>query len=177
MTLWGSGKTCKSNSRRLGCGLHANGGIGSGLGPAGDLYEGLGEGVDDDVGFSAAEAFDGEFGGFGIFGGIPEADDDAVVGHVGADALAEGSGLREGEGRQGGDEDDGAGFGGERVEDLAGDGGVEEDGLVVGALHELDEHEGCEFVGLVAGGDADYGEVVLFDDGARDSAWGGGWFG
>ena len=62
--------------------------------PVGDLLKGLGEGVDDDVGFAAAEALDGLFGGLvGVVGGVPEADDDAVVGKVRADALADGSGL------------------------------------------------------------------------------------
>ncbi len=98
----------------------------------------------------------------GVFGGVPKADDDAVVGKVRADALADGAGLREGEGRQGGDEDDGVGLVGERVENLAGDGGGGKvEGLVGGALHELDEHVGGELVGLIAGGDADDGEVFL----------------
>ena len=97
-----------------------------------------------------------------VFGWVPEADDDAVEGKVGADALADGAGLGEGEGRQRGDEDDGVGLVGEGVEDLVGDGGGgEEEGLVVGALHELDEHVGGELVGLIAGGDADDGEVGL----------------
>ena len=33
--------------------------------------------------------------------------------------------------------------------------------LVGGALHELDEHVGGELVGLIAGGDADDGEVFF----------------
>ena len=145
--------------------------------PLGDLLEGLGESVDDDGGFAAAEALDGVFGGLvGIFGGVPETDDDAVVGKVRADALADGAGLREGEGRQGRDEDDGVGFFGERVEDLAGDGGGgEEEGLVVGALHELDEHVGGELVGLIAGGDADDGEVLRLERGERATVGGGSW--
>lgn len=144
------------------CGLHAHVGIAGGLGPVGDLLEGLGQGVDDDGGFAAAEAFNGEFGGLvGVFGWVPETDDDAVVGEMGADALTDGSGLGEGERRQGRDKDDSVGFGGEGVEDVGGDGGGgEEEGLVGGLLHELDEHVGGEFVGLVAGGDADDGEVV-----------------
>ncbi len=38
--------------------------------------------------------------------------------------------------------------------------------LMVGAVHELDEHVGGELVGLIAGGDADDGEL-LFTVGAR----------
>ena len=100
-------------------------------------------------------------------------------GRCDANALTDGAGLREGEGRQGGDEDDGVGFVGERVEDLAGDGGREVEGLVVGALHELDEHVGGEFVGLIAGGDADDGEVFLHggsrERGGRNLAASFGW--
>ena len=131
--------------------------------PVRDLLECLGEGGDDDVGFAAAEAFDELFGGLvGIVGGVPEADDDAVVRQMRTDALADGAGLGEGEGREGRDEDDGGGLGGEGVEDLACDGGGgEEEGGVRGALHELAEHEGGEFVGLIADGDADDGEVVF----------------
>lgn len=92
---------------------------------------------------------------------VPEADADAVFGQVGADALADGSGLREGEGWQGGDEDDGFGSLGEGLEDLGGEAGTgEEEGGVVGVFHELGEHEGGELVGLIAGGDADYGEAL-----------------
>jgi hypothetical protein len=129
----------------------------------GDLLQGLGQGADNDVGFAAAEAFDGELGGLvGVFGWVPEADDDAVVGEMRADALTDGSGLGEGEGGQGRDEDDGVGFGGEGLEDIGGDGGGgEEEGLVGGLLHQLDEHVGGELVGLIAGGDADDGEVLL----------------
>ena len=60
------------------------GGISGGLlVPVCDLPDGLGEGVDDDGGSAAAEALDGEVGGLvGVFGGVPEADDDAVVGKV-----------------------------------------------------------------------------------------------
>ena len=65
-----------------------------GQGPVCDLLECLGEGVDDDGGFAVAEALDEEFRGLvGIFGWAPEADDNAVVGQVGADALADGAGL------------------------------------------------------------------------------------
>lgn len=78
-----------------------------------DLLEGLREGVDDDVGFAAAKALDGEVGLVGFFGGVPEANDDAVVGQVCPNALTDGAGLREGERGKCGDEDDGAGFGGE----------------------------------------------------------------
>ena len=92
------------------------------LGPVGDLLQSLGEGVDDDVGLADAEALDGQLGSlFGVFGTVPQADDDAVVGQVRANALADGSGLREGEGRQGRDEDDGIGLVGEGVEDFARD--------------------------------------------------------
>ena len=91
-----------------------------------------------------------------------------LCGEVGADALADGARLREGEGWQRGDEDDGVGFVGEGVEDLAGDGGGgEEEGLVVGALHELDEHVGGELVGLIVGGDTDDGEVGFGVEGKR----------
>lgn len=101
--------------------LTAHGRDAGGQGPVSDLLEGLGEGVDDHVGFAAAEAFDREVGGLvGIVGGVPQADDDAVVGKVRADALADGAGLREGEGWECGDEDDGVGFVGEGVEDFAG---------------------------------------------------------
>ncbi len=44
--------------------------------------------------------------------------------------------------------------------------------MVVGALHDLDEHVGGELVGLIAGGDADYGEVGL-PVGARREGCGG----
>ena len=82
--------------------------------PLRDLLEGLGECVDDDRRFAAAKALDGLLGSlFGIVGGVPEANDDAVVGQVCANALADGAGLREGEGRQGRDEDDGVGLFGE----------------------------------------------------------------
>ncbi len=88
--------------------------------PLRDLLEGLGECVDDDGGFAAAEAFDGLLGGLvGIVGGVPEANDDAVFRQVRTNALADGAGLGEGEGREGRDEDDGVGLCGERVEDLA----------------------------------------------------------
>ena len=144
--------------------LHAYGGASGGLlAPESDLPEGLSESVDDDGGLAVAEALYGEVGSlFGVVGGVPQADHDAVVGQVQADALADGAGLGEGEGREGGDEDDGVGFVGERVENLAGDGGGRKvEGLVVGPLHELDEHVGGEFVSLIAGGDADDGEVAL----------------
>ena len=132
----------------------------------GDLLESLGEGVDDDVGFPAAKALDGELGLVGVFSGVPEANDDAVVGQVRPNALTDGAGLGEGEGGKSGDEDDGAGFGGERVEDLAGDGGSgKEEGLVVGLLHELNEHLAGELVGLIVGGDADDGEVFAVGGG------------
>ena len=43
-----------------------------------------------------------EVGGLvGVFDRVPEADDDAVVWKVDADALTDGAGLGEGEGRQG----------------------------------------------------------------------------
>jgi hypothetical protein len=143
--------------------LHAHVGIAGGLRPVGDLLQGLGQGAHDDVGFAAAEAFDGELGGLvGVFSWVPEADDDAVVGEMRADALTDRSGLGEGEGGKSRDEDDGVGFSGERLEDVGGDGGCgEEEGLVGGLLHELDEHVGGELVGLIAGRDADDGEVVL----------------
>jgi len=49
--------------------------------PLRDLLEGLGECVDDDRRFAAAKALDGLLGSlFGIVGGVPEANDDAVVG-------------------------------------------------------------------------------------------------
>jgi len=78
-------------------------GVGGGfLVPVCYLTNRFGEGVDDDGGLADAEAFDAEVGGLvGVFGGVPEADDDAVAGKVGADALADGSGLGEGEGWQG----------------------------------------------------------------------------
>jgi len=139
-----------------------------------DLLEGLGEGVDDDVGFAAAKALDGELGLVGVFSGVPEANDDAVVGQVRPNALTDGAGLGEGEGGKSGDEDDGAGFGGERVEDLAGDGGSgKEEGLVVGLLHELNEHLAGELVGLIVGGDADDGEVFAVGGGDRGVRCGG----
>ena len=101
-------------------GYGADGRISGGLHmPVIDLLEGLGEGVDDQSGSSIAEALDGEVGGLlRIVGSVPETDDDAVVGQVQADALADGAGLGEGEGREGRDEDDGVGFVGERFEDL-----------------------------------------------------------
>ena len=72
------------------------------LAPKCDLPEGLSESVNNDGGFAAAEALDAKVVGLiGVFGGVPEADDDAVLGKVGADALADGSGLGEGEGWQG----------------------------------------------------------------------------
>ena len=40
-----------------------------------------------------------------------------------------------------------------------------------GPLHELDEHVGGEFVGLIAGGDADDGEVFLGMRGAGRAGW------
>ena len=84
------------------------------MAPEGDLAEGLSESVDDDGGLAVAEALDGEIGSlFGVVGGVPQADDDAIVGQMQADALADGARLREGEGRKGGDEDDGVGFVGE----------------------------------------------------------------
>lgn len=69
------------------------------LAPLGDLLKGLGERIDDGGGFAWAEALEGDVGGLvGFFGCVPEADDDAVVREVGADALADGSCLGEGEG-------------------------------------------------------------------------------
>lgn len=60
---------------------------------------------------------------------------------------------------------------GEGVEDLAGDGvGGEEEGLVRGLFHYLTEHLGGELVGLIAGGDADDGEVRLLW-GSRGKEW------
>ena len=50
------------------------------------------------------------------------------------------------------------------------------EGLVGGLLHELDEHVGGEFVGLVAGGDADDGEVLLHGDAGGGSAESPGFF-
>ncbi len=147
------------------------------LGPVEDLAQGLGQGVDDYCGFACSEALDGEFGGLvGVFAGVPKADDDAVVGEVVADALADGSGLGEGEGRKSVDEDDGVGFAGEGVEYLAGDGGGgEKKGLVGAALHELAEHERGELVGLIVGGDADDGELAgLFGMEIEVGAVGGG---
>ena len=56
------------------------GGVAGRLGPEGDLLKGLGEGVHDGVGLAVAEALDGQLGGlFGVFGGVPQANDDAVV--------------------------------------------------------------------------------------------------
>ena len=129
--------------------------------PLSDLLKGLVQGVDDNIGFAAAEALDGLLSGLvEVVCGVPEADDDAVIGKVCADALADGAGLREGKGRERRDEDDGGGLGGEGVEDLAGDrGGGEQQGLMGGAFHQLNEHLGAELVGLVADGDADDGEV------------------
>ena len=104
--------------------------------------------------------------------GVPETDDDAIVGKVGADALADGPGLGESKRGQRGDEDDSVGLVGERVEDFAGDRSVGRmKGLVVGVLHDLDEHVGGELVGLIAGGDADDGEVAAA--GARRQGWRG----
>jgi hypothetical protein len=159
--------------------LHAYGGASGGLlAPESDLPEGLGESVDDDGGLAVAEALDGEVGGlFGVVGGVPQADDDAIVGQMQADALADGAGLGEGKGGEGRDEDDGVGFVGERVENLAGDGGGRKvESLVVGPLHELDEHVGGEFVGLIAGGDADYSEVFLLGE-VQGREGRGGFFG
>ena len=99
--------------------------------PVCDLPDGLSEGVDDDRGSAVAEALDGEIVGLiWIFSWIPKPDNDAVLGKVRADALTDGAGLGESEGRHGRDEDDGVGFVGERFEDLAGDGGRESEGLV-----------------------------------------------
>ena len=89
------------------------------LAPLSDLLKCLSESGDDESWSAVAEALDGEVGGLvGIFGGVPQADDDAVVGQVQADALADGAGLGEGEGRESRDEDNGVGFVGERFEDL-----------------------------------------------------------
>jgi len=129
--------------------------------PLSDLLKGLVEGVDDDVGFAAAEALNGLLGGLvEVVGVVPEADDDAVVRQVRTDALADGASLRESKRRERRDEDDGSWLGGEGVEDLAGDGGGgEKEGLMGGALHKLDEHLGAEFICLIADRDADDGEV------------------
>ena len=55
------------------------------------------------------------------------------------------------------------------VKNFVGDGGGgEKEGLVVGALDELAEHEGGELVGLIVGGDADDGELVC---GCEDERW------
>lgn len=83
------------------------------------LLQGLGEGADYGGGAALAEALEGLVG---VVGGVPEAYADAVFGQVRADALADGSGLCEGEWREGRDEDDGVGFFGEGVEDLGGEG-------------------------------------------------------
>lgn len=95
--------------------LHAYGGASRGLlAPECDLPEGLSESVYDDGGLAVAEALDGEVGGlFGVVGGVPQADHDAIVGQVQADALADGARLREGEGGESRDEDDGVGLVGE----------------------------------------------------------------
>jgi hypothetical protein len=88
--------------------------------PLRDLLKSLTESVDDDVWFAVAESLDDLLWVLlGIVGGVPKANDDAIVGQVRADALADGACLREGEGWQGRDEDDGVGFCGQRVEDLA----------------------------------------------------------
>ena len=87
--------------------------------------------------------------------------------------MADGAGLREGEGWKRTDEDDGIGFAAESFEDLIGDGGCgKKDGLVCGSLHELAEHERGEIVGLIAGGDADDGEVALFFWGGVEEQFG-----
>jgi hypothetical protein len=139
--------------------------------PLGYLLEGLGEGAEDYVGAAVAEALDGLFG---VVGGVPEADADAVGGEVRADALTDGAGVREGKGRQGRDEDNGFGLFGEGVEELVGEGvGGEQEGGVVSLLHKLGEHKGGELVGLIAGGDADYSE--LFGGGGL-SHWGANGF-
>ena len=65
--------------------LHAHRGDAGGgrLMPMCDLPDSLSQGVDDDGGSAVAEAFDGEVVGLlGTFNGVPEADDDAVVGKV-----------------------------------------------------------------------------------------------
>ena len=126
--------------------------------PLGYLLEGLGEGAEDNIGAAIAEAFDGLVG---VIGSIPEADADAVGGQVCADPLTDGTSVREGKGRQGGDEDHGVGLFGKGVEKLVGQGfGGEQEGGVIGSLHELGKHEGGELVGLIAGGDADDGELL-----------------
>ena len=78
-------------------------GVGGGLlMPACYLSNCFGQSIDDDGGLASAEAFYAELVGLvGVFCWVPEADDDAVAGKVGADALADGSGLGEGEGGQG----------------------------------------------------------------------------
>jgi len=48
--------------------------------PVCDLPDRLGQGVDNDGGSAVAEALDGEVVGLvGVFGGVPKADDDAIV--------------------------------------------------------------------------------------------------
>lgn len=90
--------------------------------PVIDLFEGLGEGVDDDGRSTVTEALDGEIGGLlGIVGCVPQTDDDAVVRKMRANALTDGPGLGEGEGGQGRDENDSIGLIGQGVEDFAGD--------------------------------------------------------
>ena len=75
--------------------LDAYAGIAGGLLlPVADLLEGLGEGVDDDIGLAVAETLDGEVRSLlRIVRDVPESDDDAVVGKVRADAMADGAGL------------------------------------------------------------------------------------
>lgn len=142
--------------------LAMHGGQAGGLGPQSDLAQSLSHGVDDDGGFASAEAFDGQLGSLvGVFGRAPETYDDAIFRQVRADSLTDGARLREGEGWQRRDEDDGVGFVGERFEDLAGDGGRESEGLVAALLQKLHEHMRGQFISLIAGGDADNGEVFL----------------
>lgn len=76
-------------------GSHAHVGIAGGLLlPMGDLLESLGERVDDDIGPAVAETLDSEVRGLlRIVRDVPESDDDAVIGKVRADAMADGAGL------------------------------------------------------------------------------------
>ena len=70
--------------------------------PVCDLPDRLGQGVDNDGGSAVAEALDGEVVGLvGVFGGVPKADDDAIVWKVRPDTLTDGAGLGEGKRRQG----------------------------------------------------------------------------
>src|SRR5277367_3461315 len=61
--------------------LHLHTGMAGGLlMPVCDLPNRLAQGVDNDGGSAVAEALDGEVVGLiGVFGGVPKADDDAIV--------------------------------------------------------------------------------------------------